>query len=71
VQINNNTGEANGRGAGTLFIAYNGDVPDRVTHAQFIKPGESAFLQCPTLEFRATCVGVAGVNGSYTIVRFE
>jgi hypothetical protein len=71
VRINNNTGEANGRNAGTLFVAYNGDVPDRVTHVQFIKPGESAFLECPTLEFRVVCVGVSGVNGFYTIVRFE
>ena len=70
VKIENNTGEANGRSAATLFLAYNGEQLDRINHAEWIKPGETAFIQCPTLEFRIAAEGVNGVNGFYSVVRY-
>lgn len=70
-KIINNTGEASGRSAATLFIAYNGDTPDRINHVQFIRPGESAFLDCPSLEFKIVGEGVGVMEGFFTVLRFE
>lgn len=70
VKIENNTGEANGRSAATLFLAYNGDQPDRINHVEWCKPGETIFIQCPTLEFRIAAEGVSGIRGFYSIVRY-
>ena len=71
VKVINNTGEANGRNAGTLFIAYNGNVPDRINHVQLVPPGTEVFLDCPALEFRIVAEGFSGLEGTYTVVRFE
>lgn len=71
VNVVNNTGEANGRNAATLFVAYNGNSPDRINHVQFIRPGESAFLDCPALEFHIVGEGVGAMEGFFTVVRFE
>jgi hypothetical protein len=70
VEIANNTGEANGRNAATLFVDYQGNQPDRVHHAQWVKPGESVWLNSPTDEFRIAAEGVTSVNGFYTVTRY-
>jgi hypothetical protein len=70
VWVNNNTGEATGRSAGTLFIDYQGSIPDRVRHAQLCPPGQGVWLHCPSEEFRIFAEGISGVNGSYTIARY-
>jgi hypothetical protein len=70
VWILNNTGEANGRSAGTLFIAYQGSTLDRTNHAQWVKPGDGAWLECPTLDFQILAEGVTSVSGFYTVTRY-
>jgi hypothetical protein len=70
VRVSNNTGEADGRGAGTIFIGYNGQSLDRFNHSEFIRPGETKMLDCPNTEISFYVEGTTSVNGAYTVVRY-